>query len=72
MGRDTDTDSQAFNTEADADRSGEARGEAASEAEVKSASHNFSSLSGSASNICWVNIKVGVNFKKIKIQLIKI
>ena len=68
MGRDTDTDSQAFNTEADADRSGEA----ASEAEVKSASHNFSSLSGSASNICWVNIKVGVNFKKIKIQLIKI
>ena len=45
MGRDTDTASEVFNAEADTD-------------EVKSVSHNFSSLSGSASNICWVNIKV--------------
>lgn len=50
MGRDTDTGSEVFNAEVDTDTSGEA--------EVKSVSHNFSSLSGSASNICWVNIKV--------------
>ena len=50
MGRDTDTGSEVFNAEADTEESGEA--------EVKSVSHNFSSLSGSASNICWVNIKV--------------
>ena len=50
MGRDTDTGSEVFNAEVDTDTGGEA--------EVKSVSHNFSSLSGSASNICWVNIKV--------------
>ena len=50
MGRDTDTGSEVFNAEADTDTGGEA--------EIKSVSHNFSSLSGSASNICWVNIKV--------------
>ena len=48
MGRDTDTGSEAYEHEIDT-----------GDADVKSAiSHNFSSLSGSASNICWVNIKV--------------
>ena len=48
MGRDTEAASQVFGAEAAGER----------EAEVKSVSHNFSSLSGSASNICWVNIQV--------------
>lgn len=52
MGRDTEAASQVFGAEAAGER------EAGGEAEVKSVSHNFSSLSGSASNICWVNIQV--------------
>ena len=52
MGRDTEAASQVFGAEAAGER------EVGGEAEVKSVSHNFSSLSGSASNICWVNIQV--------------
>ena len=55
MGRDTDTGSEVFNAEVDTDTGGEA--------DIKSVSHNFSSLSGSASNICWVNIKVDTKRK---------
>ena len=47
MGRDTESVSEAYEHEIDNDS-----------ADVKSVSHNFSSLSGSASNICWVNLQV--------------
>ena len=43
MGRDTETGSEVFEED---------------NSDLKSISHNFSSLSGSVSNICWVNIKV--------------
>jgi len=42
MGRDTETGSEVFEED---------------NSDLKSISHNFSSLSGSVSNICWVNIK---------------
>ena len=49
MGRDTDSVSEVFDSELDT-----------GDVDVKSNSHHFSSsLSGSVSNICWVNIKVG-------------
>ena len=47
MGRDTDSGSQVFEED---------------NQDLKSISHNFSSLSGSVSNICWVNIKVSKTF----------
>ena len=43
MGRDTETGSEVFQED---------------NSDLKSIGHNFSSLSGSVSNICWVNIKV--------------
>ena len=47
MGRDTESGSQVFEED---------------NQDLKSISHNFSSLSGSVSNICWVNIKVSKTF----------
>ena len=52
MGRDTDSGSQVFEED---------------NQDLKSISHNFSSLSGSVSNICWVNIKVSEALIIIKI-----
>ena len=43
MGRDTESGSEVFQED---------------NSDLKSIGHNFSSLSGSVSNICWVNIKV--------------
>ena len=57
MGRDTESGSQVFEED---------------NQDLKSISHNFSSLSGSVSNICWVNIKVrGASAQKFTTHRVK-